>query len=69
MSKAFWEGYWIGCVQASKYGIPIAIALIVGLTLGSWSHPYERCTVGKGFTNPEDIGECIWLLDNQPSLR
>ena len=69
MSKAFWEGFRNGFTQASKYGIPIAIALIVGLTLGSWSHPYERCTVGKGFTNPEDIGECIWLLDNQPGLR
>ena len=32
-------------------------------------HPYERCTVEKGFTNPEDIGECIWLLENQESLR
>ena len=68
MSKPF--------LEASKYGIPIAAAFIpiaaafiVGLTLGSWSHPYERCTVGKGFTNPEDIGECIWLLDNQPGLR
>jgi hypothetical protein len=61
MSKPF--------LEASKYGIPITAAFIVGLTLGSWSHPYERCTVGKGFTNPEDIGECIWLLDNQPGLR
>ena len=52
-----------------KYGIPIAIAFILGLILGSAGHPYERCTVGKGFTNPEDIGECIWLLDNQPGLR
>lgn len=61
MSKPF--------LEVSKYGILIAAAFIVGLTLGSWSHPYERCTVGKGFTNPEDIGECIWLLDNQPGLR
>ena len=52
-----------------KYGIPIAIAFIVGLILGSASHPYERCTVGKGFTDPVDIGECIWLLQNQSSLR
>ena len=49
--------------------IIIAIAFVVGLALGSASHPYERCTVGKGFTNPEDIGECIWLLQNQPALR
>lgn len=51
-----------------KYGIPIALAFIIGLTLGSYSHPYEQCT-RKGFTNAEDIGECIWLLDNQPALR
>ena len=55
--------------KAIKHGIPVAIAFVVGLALGSWSHPYERCTVGKGFTNPEDIGECIWLLENQLALR
>lgn len=54
--------------KAIKHGIPVAIAFVVGLALGSWSHPYERCTVGKGFTNPEDIGECIWLLENQLAL-
>ena len=54
----------------TQYSIwPIALvfaasAFVVGLALGSASHPYERCTVGKGFTNPEDIGECIWLLQN-----
>ena len=47
-----------------KYGIPIAIAFIVGLILGSASHPYERCTVGKGYIDPVDISECIWLLQN-----
>lgn len=35
---------------------------------GIYSHPYDRC-ISKGFVNPEDIGECIWLLENQPALR
>ena len=69
MSKAFWEGFRNGFTRTSKYGIPLAVVFVLGLYLGSASHPYERCTVGKGFTNPEDIGECIWLLDNQPGLR
>ena len=68
MSEKFWEGFWDGFGRASKYGIPIGLAFIAGLALGSYSHPYEQCT-RKGFTNPEDIGECIWLLDNQPALR
>ena len=68
MSKAFWEGFRTGFTTTSKYGIPIALAFVLGLALGSYSHPYEVCT-RKGFTNPEDIGECIWLLQNQPALR
>lgn len=67
-SKAFWEGFREGYVKASVFGIPIALAFVAGLALGSYSHPYEQCT-RKGFTSPEDIGECIWLLDNQPALR
>ena len=62
MSKAFWEGFKDGFLQASKYGIPIAIALIVGLTLGSWSHPYEQCK--RMYTTPEDISECVWIKEN-----
>lgn len=60
MSEEFWGGFVIG--------IPIGLAFIAGLALGLYSHPYEQCT-RKGFTNPGDIGECIWLLDNQPALR
>lgn len=62
MSKAFWEGFKNGFLQASKYGIPIAVALIVGLTLGSWSHPYEVCT--RLHSTPEEIAECTWIKMN-----
>lgn len=62
MSKAFWEGFSEGFTKASKYGIPIAVALIVGLTLGSWSHPYEECK--RKYETHEDISECMWILEN-----
>jgi len=68
MSKAFWEGFVTGFTTTSKYGIPMAAAFVLGMAVGSFSHPYEQCT-RKGFTNPEDVGECIWLLTNQPALR
>ena len=54
MSKAFWEGYlkwfWVG------------VALAIGLTLGSWSHPYEQCK--RKYEDPNDIMECVWILEN-----
>ena len=62
MSKIFWLGL------GSWVGFAIAGAFVAGLALGSYSHPYEKCT-RKGFTNPTDVGECIWLLQNQPALR
>ena len=62
MSKAFWEGFRNGFLQASKYGIPIAAALIVGLNLGSWSHPYEQCR--RMYNSQEDISECVWIKEN-----
>ena len=46
----------------------VGIAFALGIAVGSYAHPYEQCT-RKGFTNPEHIGECIWLLTNQPALR
>ena len=47
----------------------MAGAFGLGFEFAYQIHPYERCTVEKGFANPEDIGECIWLLENQESLR
>ena len=47
----------------------MAAAFFTGMEFAYQIHPYERCTVDKGYTNPEDIGECIWLLNNQPALR
>jgi hypothetical protein len=61
-SKAFWEGFWTGFTNASKYGIPIAVAFVLGLTLGSWSHPYEQCK--RKYEDPNDIMECVWILEN-----
>ena len=54
MSKVFWLG-------------GILTGLGIGLALGSYSHPYEVCE-RKGVT-PDDIAECVWLLENQPALR
>jgi hypothetical protein len=68
MSKSFWERFSTGFTTASKYGIPIAVAFVLGLTLGSWSHPYEQCK--RKYPNiDEHIHECVWLLENQPALR
>lgn len=67
MIKAFWEGFREGVLQGGKYCIPLALALAAGWALGSYLHPYEQCT-RKGFTDPVAIGECIWLLENQPAL-
>ena len=61
-SKAFWEGFWDGFGRASKYGIPIAIAFVIGLALGSYSHPYEQCK--RMYETPEDISECVWIKEN-----
>lgn len=59
MSKAFWEGFGTGFITASKYSILIAVAFVVGLTLGSYSHPYEVCK--RMYNSQEDISECVWL--------
>jgi hypothetical protein len=47
----------------------MAAAFGAGIEFAYQIHPYERCTVEKGFTDPSDIGECIWLLENQKALR
>ena len=62
MSKAFWEGFRNGFTQASKYGIPLAAVFILGLYLGSASHPYEVCK--KQYDTPENIAECVWIKEN-----
>ena len=62
MSKAFWEGFKDGFTRASKYGIPIVVAFVLGLYLGSASHPYEVCK--KQYDTPEDISECVWIREN-----
>jgi hypothetical protein len=61
-SKAFWEGFRTGFTNTSKYGIPVAVAFVIGLTLGSWSHPYEVCK--RMYDTPEDISECVWIKEN-----
>ena len=62
MSKAFWEGFRTGFTTTSKYGIPIALVFVLGLALGSYSHPYEVCK--QMYETPEDISECVWLKEN-----
>jgi hypothetical protein len=62
MSKAFWNGFVDGFTRGSKYGIPIAAAFVLGLYLGSASHPYEECK--SKYTSVEDITECVWILEN-----
>ena len=62
MSKAFWEGFKDGFTRASKYAVFPAIAFILGLTLGSYSHPYEVCS--RMYETQEDISECVWLRMN-----
>ena len=53
--------------------LTLTITFLTGFVLGGslvlLTNPYNRCTIEKGFTNPEDIGECIWLLENQSALR
>jgi hypothetical protein len=68
MSKAFWQGFKEGYMKFFWPGIIVSSAFVLGVLLGNHGHPYEQCT-RKGFTNAEDIGECIWLLNNQPALR
>ena len=62
MSKAFWQGFREGFLKSSKYGIPIAFALVAGLALGSYSHPYEVCK--RMHDTPEDVSECVWIKEN-----
>lgn len=42
------------------------IGIFMGLVMG-WllcgSHPYDRCI--EMYQTPEDISECVWLLENK----
>ena len=62
MKKAFWEGFCEGYVKASKYFLLPAITFILGLVLGSYSHPYEQCS--RMYNTYEDIMECVWIKEN-----
>jgi hypothetical protein len=62
MSKSFWDGFAYGFSESSIIFGPVILAFIIGLTLGSWSHPYEVCT--KLHDTPEDIAECTWIRMN-----
>jgi hypothetical protein len=63
MRKAFWEGFRTGFITASKYSIPIAAVFVLGLYLGSASHPFEVCK--KQYETQEDISECVWIMENR----
>ncbi len=62
MSKAFWEGFREGYSKASIVGVVLAIAFVAGLTMGSYSHPYEVCK--RMYNTPEDVLECVWIKEN-----
>lgn len=51
-----------------KLALAFSTGFILGGLLLTYNHPYNRC-LDKGFTDPTDIGECIWLLQNQSALR
>jgi hypothetical protein len=61
-SKAFWDGFKNGYIKGSIIGVPAAVTFIVGLALGSYTHPYEECK--RMYETPEDIAECVWILEN-----
>ena len=56
--KSFFETFSIGLV----IGVPAVVAFIIGLALGSASHPYELCK--KKYDTPEEISECVWIKEN-----
>jgi hypothetical protein len=62
MSKAFWQGFREGYMQASYKMLPIVLALIVGWAFGQYFHPYESCK--RMYSSPKDIVECVWIKAN-----
>jgi len=58
MIKTFWHHF----KQGFKQFFWIGIALGIGTSFGSWSHPYEQCK--RMYDTPEDIAECVWIKEN-----
>lgn len=50
-------------IRAFLFGV----TLIGAWALGRYTHPYEKCE--RMYVGPENISECIWLLENQTALR
>ena len=58
MSKAFWEGFREGYLKTFWIGI----ALLIGIVIGSYLHPYESCM--RIYDTPESIVNCVWVHSN-----
>lgn len=63
MSKAFWQGFREGYLKFFWPSIFISCAFVLGVLLGNYGHPYEECQ--RMYNTPEDISECVWLLENR----
>lgn len=58
MSKAFWEGFWVGWFKTLKY----SLVFLLGVGFGYYLHyPYESCK--HMHETVEDISECVWSKD------
>lgn len=42
--------------------IVITVAVLGGLIIGAYFHPYEQCS--RMYEDPNDIVECIWIKEN-----
>lgn len=58
MSKAFWQGFKEGYMKYFWVGI----ALVIGIALGNYAHPYGQCKMK--YDTPEDVSECVWIKEN-----
>jgi hypothetical protein len=67
MTRSFWEGFRAGYLRNAWVGFAIAGAFVAGVYLGHYDHPYEEC---KNMNDvPEDIMECVYILEHQESYR
>ena len=60
MSKSFWEGFFEGFYKTSAIINPFLIAVLIMLY---HMHPYEQCK--RKYEVPNDIMECVWILENE----